>query len=412
MNDAKQRKRMLVVCQHYWPESFRINDICDSFVQHGFDVDILCGIPNYPKGTFYQGYSYTNNRKQEHNGVHVRRAFEIPRGENSIFWIFLNNISFPIATIFHLPRLLTRKYDQIFIYQLSPVMMALPGIIIGKLKRVKTTMWSIDPWPESLFSFLPVKNRILRKVATVVSHWHYRHVDQLVVLSERMRQQMLQTTSLDDGKVIVLPMACEKIYEQSIPDAKLAKRFSNNFNIFFAGTITPILSFETMLEATEILRSRGYKDIHWIIAGDGMARGWLEAEVQKRALKAYFSFEGFMPIEKIPRYTTNAADVLFSSLVQSDFLESTIPAKIPSYLAAGKPILLSMNGAAPELIEKIGCGLSSPAENALALAENIEKMYNMSPSQRNKLGNKARSYHFKHFERNTVMKTLINYIES
>lgn len=411
MSTPQPKKRILVVCQRYWPESFRINDITDSFIDQGYEVDVLCGIPNYPKGTFYDGYSFLKNRRQQHNGARVERVYEIPRGKSSNFGIFLNNVSFPIASIFHLPRLLTRHYDHVFIYQLSPVMMALPGIIVGKLKGIGVTMWSIDPWPESLFSFLPVKNTFLRRVATAVSHWHYRQANGIIVLSERMRKTMLQTTGLDKRRVIVLPMACEKIYEESRPDAKLAKRFKDGFNILFTGTITPILSFETVLEATELLVKRGVKDVRWIIVGDGMARSWLESEVKRRKLAKNFVFEGFKPVEEIPKYTTNAADVLFSSLVQSDFLESTIPAKIPSYLAAGKPVLLSMNGAAPELIEKIGCGWSSPAQDAEALAANIEKMYKLPKAKREALGQKARAYHFKNFERNTVMKRLVRFME-
>src|SRR3972149_3015725 len=94
----KEPNKILVVCQHFWPESFRINDICDYFIDKKCDVDVLCGIPNYPKGKFFDGYSYFKNRKQEHEGINIRRAFEIPRGNNSNFRIFINYISFPLAT--------------------------------------------------------------------------------------------------------------------------------------------------------------------------------------------------------------------------------------------------------------------------------------------------------------------------
>jgi glycosyltransferase involved in cell wall biosynthesis len=406
-----ETKRILVICQHFWPESFRINDICDSFIEQGYEVDVLCGIPNYPKGEFYEGYSYFKNRSQKHNGIHIRRAFEIPRGKSSNLEIFLNNISFALAGMLYVPRLLTKKYDQVFMYQLSPVLMAFPGILVGMLKKIPTSMWVIDPWPESLYSFLPIKNTFLRKVITVVSHWHYRHVDKIIVLSDRARRAMLQTTGHPEENIIMLPMACEKVYEERPTDQKLARRFDRSFNIVFAGTITPILSFETVLEATALLKKRGYTNIKWIIIGDGMARQWLEAEVAKLGLGKNFSFEGFKSIQDIPKYTTNVADALFSSLVRNEFLEGTIPAKIPSYLAAGKPIILSMNGAAPELIEKIGCGLSSPAENAPALADNIEKLYTMPKRERQQMGKKAWDYHVRYFERNVVMKTLVDFME-
>ena len=49
--------RILVVTQHFWPENFRINDIVEGFVQDGLAVDVLCGLPNYPHGEWFDGYS-------------------------------------------------------------------------------------------------------------------------------------------------------------------------------------------------------------------------------------------------------------------------------------------------------------------------------------------------------------------
>ena len=80
----------MVVCQHYWPEGFRINDVVDFFVEKNLEVDVLCGIPNYPEGRFYTGYGYFKKRKQRHDNVNIYRVFEIPRGNNSNFMIFLN----------------------------------------------------------------------------------------------------------------------------------------------------------------------------------------------------------------------------------------------------------------------------------------------------------------------------------
>ena len=189
-------KKILMVTQHFWPEAFRINDLCDYFLEKNSKIEVLCGIPNYPKGQFYEGYSYFRNRRQVHRGVLVRRAFEIPRGNNSNLRIFLNYISFPLASLFHIPRLLTKHYDKIFLFQTSPVMMSLAGIIVGKIKRIETTMYVLDLWPENLFSVLNIKNRIMRKLVTRVSHWHYKKADKLVVLSETMKTRLVEITEI------------------------------------------------------------------------------------------------------------------------------------------------------------------------------------------------------------------------
>lgn len=406
----QRRKKILVVGQHFWPESFRINDICDFLAhQKGCDLDVLCGIPNYPKGKFLNGYSIFKNRRQVHDSIRIERVFEIPRGSNTNLRILINYLSFPFFSLFHIPRLLTRKYDKIFLYQLSPVMMSIAGIIVGKLKKTETTMYVLDLWPENLFSVLPIKNKILNKLVTAVSHWHYRHVDKLVVLSERMKDKLIEVTDITGDKIIVLPQACEKVYEEDVEDKELEKRFNKGLNVLYAGNISPAQSFPTILDAAEILKAQGLS-INWIVVGDGMSKKDVEADVKRRGLKDCFFFEGQKPIEEIPKYT-HTADILLGCLVKSDLLEATIPAKVMSYLAAGKPLVLAMDGEVQKLINTtIKCGKAGPTEDADALAHNIKDLYDMTPRERHVMGSRAKQYHFKHFERNLILNKLYDFI--
>lgn len=405
-----ENKKVLVVCQHFWPESFRINDICDFLVEKDCELEVLCGIPNYPKGKFYAGYSWFKKRRQVHNGIRIRRAFEIPRGDNSNFRIFVSYISFPFASLFHVPRLLTKRYDKIFLYQLSPIMMVIAGIIVGKMKKIETTMYVLDLWPANLFSVLPVKNKFLVKVATGISHWHYRHVDKLIVLSDTMKQKLMTVSNISEDKIIVLPQAAEKLYEKDETDKELSRRFASGFNILFAGNISPAQSFETVIEAAKQLKKQGVNDIHWIIVGDGMSRQWLENAVRKAGLSDSFFFEGLKPITDIPKYNS-VADLLVACLTKSDLLEATIPAKVMSYIASGKPIALAMDGEVQTLInDTIRCGYAGETGDGKILATNIKKIYDMPVKDRKVMGDRARAYHFKHFERNLLLGKLYSFI--
>jgi colanic acid biosynthesis glycosyl transferase WcaI len=409
---GSENKKILVVCQHYWPESFRINDICDFFVENDCDIEVLCGIPNYPEGKFFDGYSYFKNRNQVHHQAEVRRALEIPRGNNSSIRIFLNYVSFPLASLFHIPRLLTKRYDKIYIHQLSPVMMGLAGIIVGRLKKTETTMSVLDLWPENLYSVMPIKNNALRWLAEKHSHWYYKKADKLVALSNTMQTKLIKATGKSKDKIIVLPQACEKVYEEIVSDKDLERRFKSGFNILFAGNISPAQSFETILRAAEILKDQGIDNINWIIVGDGMSRGWLENEVKKSGLTNEFYFEGHKPIADIPNYT-GIADVLVGCLVKSDMLEATVPGKVMSYIAAGKPMVLAMDGEVQDLINiTIQCGFVGPTEDAEQLAVNIKKVYTMNIASREAMGKRGRDYHLKHLERNIILKKLLKFIFS
>jgi glycosyltransferase involved in cell wall biosynthesis len=407
---SNSNKNILIVCQHFWPESFRINDIADFFVEKNCNVDVLCGIPNYPGGKFFEGYSIFKNRNQRKDSINIRRAFEIPRGNNSNFRIFINYISFPIASLFHIPRLLTKKYDKIFLYQLSPVMMTLTGILIGKIKKVETTIYILDLWPENLFSVLKVKNKTVRKLATKMSNWYYKKADKIIVLSERMKQHVSEIPGIDGDKITVLAQTCEKLYETNIYDKNLHKRFSDGFNIIYAGNISPAQDFKTVIAAAKKLRDDGIKDIRWIIVGDGMSKTWLEGQVDKNKLSDCFYFEGQKPIKDIPKYT-EIANLLIGCLIKSELLEATIPAKVMSYIASGRPMVLAMDGEVQALInDTIKCGFAGPASGSQELYSNIKKIYNMSKSERSKMGARASDYHLKNFERNIILTKMYNFI--
>lgn len=403
-------KRILIVCQHFWPESFRINDIAEYLLEQGYEIDVLCGRPNYPTGKLADGYTLWNRRKETHKGATIYRSFEIPRGNNSNGRIFLNYISFPISSIFHVPRLLFKKYDKIFLYQLSPVMMSIAGIIIGKLRRVETTMYVLDLWPENLFSTLNIKSSLMRRIAASVSHWYYRRVDKLIALSDRMQSQLLQITGKPKESILVLPQAAEKLYETPIKDSVIEKRFKPTFNVVFAGNISPAQSFPTMIEAAAILKQEGLTDIRWVIVGDGMSRKKVQQEINKRGLDDIFIFEGQKPATDIPKYT-NISDILVGCLVKSDLLEATIPAKVMSYIASGRPIVLAMDGEVQDLINnKIKCGYAGNTEDADTLARNIVRIYRMSSEARSEIGTRAKQYHLQYFERNLLLKKMDNFI--
>ena len=403
-------ERILVVCQHFWPEGFRLNDIAAYFVENGLEVEVLCGLPNYPKGELFPGYSFKGPYRENHNGIDVRRTLEIPRRGNTSARIFLNYVSFPFFSLFHIPRMLFGKYDRIFLYQLSPVMMSLAGIIVGKLRRIETTMYVLDLWPENLYSVINVKNKFLRRMLEKVSHWHYRNVDKIVVLSDLMKDRLSGVSGLPAEKITVIPQACEKIYEEQIVDEDLARRFGDGFKVVFAGNISPAQSFDTMIEAARLIRDEGIDDVQWVIVGDGMSRAEVEAKVQEKGLSDSFHFEGQRPVEDIPRYT-GIADALVGCLVTSDLLEATIPAKVLSYIASGKPLVLAMDGEVHRLVaDEAACGLVGPTEDARALADNVVKLYRMSADERESLGESGRAYHFENLERNIVLGKLKDFI--
>ena len=77
--------KILVVCQHYWPEPFSVSDLCEEMVRRGHTVHVITGVPNYPMGYIYPEYKHGKGRTEERNGVKITRTFTIGRRKNLIF---------------------------------------------------------------------------------------------------------------------------------------------------------------------------------------------------------------------------------------------------------------------------------------------------------------------------------------
>ena len=409
---AKPGTDVLVVCQHFWPEGFRINDICDYFVERGEKVTVLCGLPNYPEGKLYDGYGIRRKRHQWRNGVEIVRALEIPRGRNSNPMILLNYLSFPVTSLLKVPAMVAKRPRRVFVYQLSPVMMAIAGILVARLTGAKLTMYVLDIWPENLFSVIKPRSTLIRRWLEVISHWHYRQADTLIALSEPMKVRLVEVTGLPPERILVAPQACEALYESRVVADDLRARFAGSFNVVIAGNISPAQSFETVLEAASRVRGRASGRVRWIVVGDGMSRRWLESRITELGLDGDFVLEGHHAVEEMPRYF-DVADVLLGSLARSDLLDATVPAKVLSYIAAGKPVVLAMDGEASHLVGGvIRCGLVGPAEDAGALAENILAMEAMSPEDRRQMGMRGEVYHLEHLRRELILNDVYDFVFS
>ena len=401
------QKKILVVTQHFWPENFRINDIVEGFLQDGIAVDVLCGLPNYPKGEWFPGYSAAGPFEEEWHGALLYRCKEVPRRGNTSVNIFLNYVSWPWYAAHALHRL-PGGYDAVFCFNTSPVLMCWPAIRYAKKHHIPFTNYVLDIWPENLYSVLNVKNKALRAIAQGVSDALYKKADRLIAMSEPLQQRLCQRTGMPPQKIAVIPQYCEDFYAVPQPDAALQAQFGGRFNLVFTGTFTPAQSLETVITAVQDARSRGADMLHLLLVGDGMSRAALEAKVKELHAEDAVTFYGSVPATDIPKFTA-LADALIVCLSDSPDLGLTVPAKVASYMAAGKPVLASMDGAGNAAVAAAG-GLSSPACDAAALADNLLALTRMDATQRAAMGQSAKEYYLAHYRRSELLRKLEHFI--
>lgn len=402
-------KKILIVTQYFWPESFPVNDLALSLLEMGHQITVATGIPNYPEGRFFSGYGLFKKMRQDYHGIKVIRSPLIPRGKGGMLRLSLNFFSFALSTSLSAIFRFREKYDLIFVYEPSPVTVGLPAIVLKKLKSVPIFFWVQDLWPESLSATGAVRSKALLKIVERMVCFIYQGCDKILVQS-RAFFGPIERLGIDSGCISYFPNSAEELYQPVILEQNAPERddMPGGFCVMFAGNIGAAQDFGTILCAAERLKDN--PNIHWVIIGDGRMRSWVEEQITEKNLSETVHLFGRHPVKAMPRYFS-LADVLLVTLRKEHIFSLTIPSKIQSYLACGKPILAALDGEGSRIIEEADGGFAVPAENPNKLAEAVLAMYNMSKTERQKLGKNSRNYFEKQFDRNILLYHLDAWIK-
>lgn len=385
-------EKILICTNHFYPETFRVNDIAFNFAEKGYDVTVLTAIPDYPKGKYFDGYGIFSRRCEKVKGVKVIRGFAIPRGNGNTFRIVLNYLSFFISSVFISVWLgLFRKFDRVFVHETSPVMIGVPAIIVKKLQHIPLLFWVLDLWPESLQAAGGVNNIRVLKLFEKLTKWIYKNSDKILISSRGFEQSIIDKGDFKD-KIVYFPnwvdreMASDK--QISLP------QLPQGFIVMFAGNIGEAQDFEHIMDAA--IRLRSHKDIHFVIVGNGRKFKWVESFVQNHSLEEQVHLLGRYPSETMPLLFSKA-DVMLVTLKDASIFNLTVPAKLQAYMSAGKPIVAMMNGEGPRVIEEAQCGWSVVAGDDKGLAKCILEISSFDEEILLNKGSNGRRYQIDNF---------------
>lgn len=340
--------KILIVTQHYWPENYKSTDIAETLVKLGNEVTVLCGLPNYPEGYIYKEYRHCKNREQVHNGVNIVRAFEFPR-RNNIFSRILNYYSFPYFSKRIVNKKLPRDFDVVFTIEASPIMMCEAALEYKKKYNKKVIMYEMDLWPLSLLASRVKKDGIIYNYYKKISSQIYSSCDKIIVSTFEHINYIKNIAKYTNVEIKCLPQYAEKVYENINP---LISYSNKKITIVFAGNIGKAQDLFRFIYYFSLIDANKYD---FYIVGDGSKLSQLKAYTKK--LKLYnIYFEGKKSTNDTITYYQKA-DILLLSLEDNDYANLTLPAKLQSYLAAGKMILGLCNGASYNFIKEYKVGL-------------------------------------------------------
>lgn len=399
--------KLVIFSQYFWPENFRINDLVKAILAKSIHVDVVTGQPNYPVGQTYNGYWFWKIVRHNFGGATVHRLPIVPRGSGSAIRLILNYLSFVISGILFAPMMLRRKHvDVVLVYAISPILQAIPAIVLKWIKGAKLVIWVQDLWPESLAATGFVRNRLSLAIVRVLVRWIYRNADLILVQSEAF---IVPVAALaDSGKVCYFPNSADDVFTSTQPNVECGiPELANGFSVVFAGNLGVAQAVDTIINAAELLKET--PEIRIILVGSGSRSAWLESQIKQRGLHNVY-LAGQYPLDAMPAIL-RCAGALLVTLKDETIFYHTVPSKIQAYLAVGRPIIACLNGEGARIIAQAEAGISCPAEDAPALAQALKSLYQMSDDDRARLGRNGQRYFEQHFDSNMLTQILIGHFE-
>lgn len=408
---AAQKLHVLYISQYFHPEPFLGNAVAKALVERGHEVNAIVCVPNYPTGSFLPGYGNGLNRDETWEGVKVRRAWTVAPGRSRVR-LLLNYLTYPITASWEISRLGRPRGDVSFAFMPSPIFQALAGTFAKWVYGIPSVLWVQDIWPDSAVVTLGIRNRLVKGILNAICGWIYRRADLVMVQSDAFIDRIVQLGVAREKLVTVPNMAPPGFTaledHEVIPEVRSLLP-NNRFIIMFAGNIGASQDFDTIIRAAHQLR--GNSSILWVIVGSGREDGRVREMVKEHGLEDSVLLLGRYPPETMPSFFA-CADVMLISLVADPLFDLTVPSKLQSYMACGKPIAASLGGEGARIIEAAGAGLAVPPSQPLQLAEMVQKFALMPPEVRRSMGARGRRFFEDHYTAGQVIGTIEALLQS
>lgn len=370
--DRRNPLRILVVTQCFYPDIYAVNDIVEEMVKRGHKVTVLTGLPDYTTSKIPPEYRHGKRRHEHYKGADVYRVQTIARHHGPI-WRSLNYLSFVVTGSL---RAWTQDFtktdagfDVIYVWEVSPVTMAVPAIRLAKRYRKPLFLYCMDIWPECVKAMGITESNPAFPLIHAWSRLIYNACDHIAVSSKPFFTYLEKMNRVPLSRMSYLP--------QYADDALLLSDFTKqpdgHVDFLFIGNIGKAQKLDCLIRAMSVFKKREDDSsvTHKVtlhIVGGGSDEERIRELANRLGLTDRIRFYGPKPAAEAAQYYKKA-DVCVLTLDGSTQIGDTLPGKLQTYMAAGKPVIAAANGATKEVIEESRCGICTPAGDDRALGE-------------------------------------------
>ena len=396
--------KILIVSQYFWPENFRINELCEELINLGHDITVLTGYPNYPNGEIFNKFKKNKIKFDKYKGIQIVRVPIFPRKNNKLT-LSINYLSFLFnSIIFGYFKLRKRNFDIVFTYQLSPVTVGITSAFFSYINKCPNVLWVLDLWPNTLVALNIIKRVWQINLLKLLVNWIYSNCDVILAQSKGILSEIRKYSSIPKSTYYFPSWAESNLFQQK---STLAPEIINKkiFTFLFAGNIGEAQDFSSIIKAVKNLITKNITNFRIIIIGDGSKKNWLKKELNKLEIAQYFELYKSYPLSRMPSFFKHA-DALIVGLLDKEVFNITIPGKIQFYLTSGIPIIGMISGEGAKVIKDSKAGFVCNSGDYFSFSKIMAKVINLDKKSLKDIGDNGKNFANQEFSKEILIKNL------
>lgn len=381
----------------------RHHELARFLVERGHQVTIIASPVSYLSGKVRQGGMRWVDRQEPEPGIRILRTYTYSALHKSFVHRVLSFVSFMVSSF--LVGLQVRHVDLVWGTS-PPIFQGITAWLLARLKRAPFLFEVRDLWPAFAIAVGVLRNPLLVRASLWLERFLYRRADRVMVNSPGFIEHV---TRRGAAWVELIPNGADP--EMFDPHAdgrtfRAANGLEEKFLVLYAGAHGISNDLCVALQAADQLK--GFPNICFLFIGDGKEKANLQR--QAAALKLENTvFLPPVPKEKMGEVLA-AADTCLAILSPLEMYKTTYPNKVFDYMAAGRPVLLAIDGVIRQVVESSGAGIFVPPGDATAMAEAVQKLESDPPLAR-AMGLAGRRSVERYFARRTLAEKLALLIE-
>jgi colanic acid biosynthesis glycosyl transferase WcaI len=389
--------QLLVLCPHYSPDlaptGVVMTAIAENLAALGHRLHVVTALPWYQHHAVEPQWQGRAVRTEETAWGRITRVHPFPTDKRNIRARALGFAGFTgLATAI---AVASRPRPDVVLAMSPPLPIGMAGLAVARARRAPFVFNIQDVFPDVAVELGLLTDRRVIRAAAWAERATYGQADAVTVLSQDLRDNVVAKLARVRGRrarrtlVEVIPnfVDCERIAPADHDnDYRREHDLVGRTVVMYAGNVGFSQSLDLLVAAARRLRDR--PEVVFVVNGGGSALASLTESARDLP---NVRFVGYQPIERLPEVLA-AGDIHLVPLKRG-LAKASVPSKLYSVLAAGRPVLASVDPGTEvaRTLEAAGAGRSVPPEDPDAFVAALEAML-ADPAGRAAMGASGRRF--------------------